>query len=77
MGGHGPHKSRPAGGRRDAGFSDHANELRDIPLVPRPAVTILFDLGDEPFVVEDGTGSRQRDRVVAGLAPHRARTCRR
>ncbi|HEY1176443.1 MAG TPA: helix-turn-helix domain-containing protein [Phytomonospora sp.] len=56
-----------------AGFSDRANELADVALVPHPAVTVLFDLGDEPFVVEDGRGARQRERVVAGLAPERAR----
>ncbi|MEW9554891.1 helix-turn-helix domain-containing protein [Nonomuraea sp. NPDC050783] len=56
-----------------AGFSDRANELHDIALVPHPAVMLLFDLGDEPFVVEDGRGAQQRERVVAGLAPHRAR----
>jgi AraC-like DNA-binding protein len=56
-----------------AGFSDQANEFLDIALVPHPAVTVIFDLGDQPFVVEDGCGSRQRERVVAGLAPNRAR----
>ncbi|TDD02951.1 AraC family transcriptional regulator [Nonomuraea deserti] len=56
-----------------AGFSDQANEFRDVALVPHPAVTVLFDLGDQPFVFEDGRGSQQRERVVAGLAPHRAR----
>ncbi|MEZ7130512.1 helix-turn-helix domain-containing protein [Nonomuraea sp. AD125B] len=67
--------SRPAGlpGVTMAGFSDRANELTDIALVPHSAVTVLFDLGDEPFVVEDGRGARQRERVVAGLAPDRAR----
>ncbi|MGW2145323.1 helix-turn-helix domain-containing protein [Nonomuraea bangladeshensis] len=67
--------SRPGGlpGVTMAGFSDRANELTDIALVPHPAVTVLFDLGDEPFVVEDGRGARQRERVVAGLAPDRAR----
>ncbi|MET8986846.1 helix-turn-helix domain-containing protein [Nonomuraea wenchangensis] len=67
--------SRPGGlpGVTMAGFSDQANELADIALVPHPAVTLLFDLGDEPFVVEDGRGARQRERVVAGLAPDRAR----
>lgn len=56
-----------------AGFSDRANELRDVALVPHPAVTVIFDLGDQPFVIEDGCGSQQRERVVAGLAPNRAR----
>ena len=52
-----------------AGFSDRANDLADVPLVPHPAVTLLFDLGDNPLVVEDGAGQRQRARIVAGLAP--------
>ncbi|NUP65933.1 MAG: AraC family transcriptional regulator [Nonomuraea sp.] len=56
-----------------AGFGDQANELADIALVPHPAVTVIFDLGDDPFVIEDGRGARQRERVVAGLAPDRAR----
>jgi AraC-like DNA-binding protein len=56
-----------------AGFSDRDNDLVDVGLVPHPAVTVLFDLGDQPFVVEDGCGSRQRERIVAGLAPNRAR----
>ncbi|MEU0564809.1 helix-turn-helix domain-containing protein [Nonomuraea sp. NPDC005983] len=56
-----------------AGFSDQANELRDVALVPHPAVMVIFDLGDEPFVIEDGCGSQQRGSVVAGLAPMRAR----
>jgi AraC-like DNA-binding protein len=46
-----------------AGFSDRANEFRDVALVPHPAVTVIFDLGDQPFVVEDGRGARQRERV--------------
>jgi AraC-like DNA-binding protein len=56
-----------------AGFSDRANELGDIELVPHPSVTVLFDLGDETLLVEDGTGRRRRGHVVAGLAPHGAR----
>jgi len=56
-----------------AGFSDPANEFSDLAVVPHPAVTVIFDLGDQPFVIEDGRGSRQRERVVAGLAPVRAR----
>ncbi|MBO0729557.1 MAG: AraC family transcriptional regulator [Acidimicrobiaceae bacterium] len=52
-----------------AGFSDPANTLVDVALVPHPAVTVLFDLGDTPIVVDDGNGRQQRERVVAGLAP--------
>ncbi len=56
-----------------AGFSDRANDLVDIALVPHPAVTVIFDLGDTPIVVDDGCGQQQRERVVAGLAPSGAR----
>ncbi|MEU5869046.1 helix-turn-helix domain-containing protein [Nonomuraea sp. NPDC047529] len=58
-----------------AGFSDRDNEFRDLALVPHPAVTLLLDLGDEPFVIEDDRGSRQLGRVVAGLAPQQVRGC--
>ena len=56
-----------------AGFSDPANDLVDVGLVPHPAVMVIFDLGDEQLVVEDGSGQQQRERVVAGLAPTGAR----
>jgi AraC-like DNA-binding protein len=56
-----------------AGFSDRATDLLDVALVPHPAVTLLFDLGDEPLVVVDDTGQQMRGRIVAGLAPSGAR----
>jgi AraC-like DNA-binding protein len=56
-----------------AGFSDRANDLLDVAMVPHPALTVLFDLGDTPIVVEEGNGQQQRERVVAGLAPKGAR----
>ena len=56
-----------------AGFSDRANEFLEVALVPHPAFTVIFDLGDQPFIIEDGSGSQQRERVVAGLAPYMAR----
>lgn len=52
-----------------AGFSDRATELVDLPVVPHPAVMVLFNLGDASIIVDDGRGQQQRDRVVAGLAP--------
>jgi hypothetical protein len=52
-----------------AGFSDRANDIVDVELVPHPAVMVIFNLGGEPFVVEDASGRRLRGRVVAGLAP--------
>jgi AraC-like DNA-binding protein len=56
-----------------AGFSDQANDLVEVALVPHPAVAVIFDLGDAPFVVDDDRGQQQRERVVAGLAPSGAR----
>jgi AraC-like DNA-binding protein len=56
-----------------AGFGDRANDLVEVALVPHPAITVVFDLGDQPIVVEDGSGQQQRERVVAGLAPSGAR----
>jgi AraC-like DNA-binding protein len=56
-----------------AGLSDRENDLVDVGLVPHPAVMVIFDLGNEQLVVEDGSGQRQRERVVAGLAPVGAR----
>jgi AraC-like DNA-binding protein len=56
-----------------AGFSDPENDLVDVAVVPHPAVTVVFDLGDEQLLVEDGSGQQHRERVVAGLAPMSAR----
>ena len=56
-----------------AGFSDRATDLVEVQLVPHPAVMVIFDLGDTPFVVDDGSGQQHRDSVVAGLAPGCAR----
>ncbi|MEJ3749566.1 helix-turn-helix domain-containing protein [Actinomycetes bacterium KLBMP 9797] len=67
--------SRPSrlAGTTMAGFSDRANSLVDVEVVPHPTVMMVFDLGDRPLVVDDGNGQEQRGRVVAGLAPNRAR----
>jgi AraC-like DNA-binding protein len=56
-----------------AGFSDVANDLVEIEMIPHPALTVIFNLGDEPLVVDDGSGQQQQERVVAGLAPNGAR----
>jgi len=34
---------------------------------------VVFDLGDTPIVIDDGSGQQQRGSVVAGLAPSGAR----
>jgi AraC-like DNA-binding protein len=53
-----------------AGFSASAHDLVDVGVVPHPAVMLIFDIGDTPMVVNDGSGQQQRwERVVAGLAP--------
>lgn len=56
-----------------AGFSARFGEPVDVEMVPHPALTMVFNLGDEPLVVDDGTGRHLRERVVAGLAPGGAR----
>jgi len=56
-----------------AGFSDPLNDHADVDMVPHPGITMLVNLGDEPLVVDDCDGGRQRDRIVAGLAPAGAR----
>lgn len=42
-------------------------------MIPHPAVMVILNLGDEPLLVDDDSGQRQRERVVAGLAPSGAR----
>ncbi|MGW1448340.1 helix-turn-helix domain-containing protein [Micromonospora sp. NPDC002411] len=56
-----------------AGFSDRANSFVDVEVIPHPGVTMVFDLGDRPLVIDDGNGQQRRGRVVAGLAPNRVR----
>lgn len=57
-----------------AGFSDRANDVVDVGVIPHPAVMVIFDVGDSPIVVDDGSGQEQRrERVVAGLAPRGVR----
>lgn len=51
-----------------AGFSDQANVLVDVEVIPPPAVMVVFGLGGEQLLIENGSG-QQRERVIAGLAP--------
>ncbi|WFF07894.1 helix-turn-helix domain-containing protein [Micromonospora sp. WMMD1076] len=52
-----------------AGFSDRADAPVEVEVVPHPAIMMIFDLGDQPLVVDDGAGGQQRGCVTAGLAP--------
>jgi AraC-like DNA-binding protein len=52
-----------------AGFSDRSTRPVDLPVVPHPAIMVLFNLGDAAILVEDGRGQHRGDRLVAGLAP--------
>jgi len=56
-----------------AGFSDRATSRVEVELVPHPAVTVLFDLGDQPLTIEYGSGQQRGGCYVAGLAPYGAR----
>ncbi|MCO1616740.1 MULTISPECIES: helix-turn-helix domain-containing protein [Micromonospora] len=51
-----------------AGFSDRADAPVEVEVVPHPAFMVIFDLGDQPLVVDDGAGRQQRGCVTAGLA---------
>ncbi|MFD0279556.1 helix-turn-helix domain-containing protein [Kitasatospora sp. NPDC127111] len=52
-----------------AGFRALTADHVDLDVVPYPAVTVAFDIGDGPIAVADGTGRRQRGSLVVGLAP--------
>src|SRR5215467_10161860 len=51
-----------------AGFSQRADGLVDLQVVPYPAVTLFIDLGDG-VLVDHAAGQRQAGSLVAGLAP--------
>ena len=52
-----------------AGFRERGKDLIDLRVVPYPAATLVVDLGDEPLVVDEVNGRRQRGSVASGLAP--------
>ena len=56
-----------------AAFSDRVDTVLEVEMVPHPAVTVIFDLGDGPLTIDDGSGRQQRERVVAGLVPQGVR----
>lgn len=49
-----------------AAFSDHVETEVDVEMIPHPAVAMIFDLGDESLVIQDGDIQRSGT-VVAGL----------
>jgi AraC-like DNA-binding protein len=55
-----------------AGFRDRGGDLVDIPVVPHPAVTVVFDLGGG-LQLEDSRGRQLQGSVVGGLAPRGVR----
>jgi AraC-like DNA-binding protein len=55
-----------------AGFRNRAENHVDIQVVPYPAITLFFDLGDG-LLVEDAGGHPQRGCVVAGFTASRVR----
>jgi AraC-like DNA-binding protein len=56
-----------------AGFRQRV-PIVDIPVMPYPAVTLAFDLGDSPYVIAHGHGREHRGSAVGGLAPPSVRT---
>ncbi|MFD8817836.1 helix-turn-helix domain-containing protein [Streptomyces sp. NPDC059627] len=51
-----------------AGFRARTTDPVDLSVVPYPAVTVAFDLGDRPFAVDAPDGGRHQGSIVAGLA---------
>ena len=62
--------SRPGrmAGVRMAGFTNRADDLVNLPMVPYPAVTLFIDLGDG-VLINDASGQQQRRSLAVGLAP--------
>jgi AraC-like DNA-binding protein len=52
-----------------AGFHDRGSGPFDLQSVPHPAVTVVFEFGDGPLIIEDTAGRSQRGSLVAGIAP--------
>jgi hypothetical protein len=51
-----------------AGFRDRGSGPFEVQSVPHPAVTVVFEFGDGPLIIEDATGRPQRGSLAAGLA---------
>ncbi|OQS15032.1 AraC family transcriptional regulator [Nocardia donostiensis] len=56
-----------------AGFRDRCTDPIELPVVPHPSVTLVFECGGGTLVVRDATGRRHRGSLVAGLAPSAVR----
>lgn len=67
-----PQRSRlaaPVPGVHMAGFHHHGSGPVGITMVAHPAVTLLFDLGDQGWTAHDDTGTHTRSSVAIGLLP--------
>jgi AraC-like DNA-binding protein len=52
-----------------AGFYDRGSGPFDLQSVPHPAVTVAFEFGECPLIIEDAAGRPHRGSLAAGLAP--------
>ncbi|WP_175411746.1 AraC family transcriptional regulator [Streptomyces sp. TRM64462] len=51
-----------------AGFRDRGTGPVDLPVIRRPALTLVVEFGEGPLIVGDAVGRQQRGSLVAGLA---------
>lgn len=56
------------GGISLVGFRDRGTGPVDLPVIPHPALTLVFEFGDGPLIVGDAVGRQQHGGLVAGLA---------
>ncbi|MEU7596300.1 AraC family transcriptional regulator [Streptomyces sp. NPDC039022] len=61
------------GGISLAGFRDRGTGPVDLPVIPRPAFTLIVEFGEGPLIVGDAVGRQQRGSLVSGLASGPAR----
>ena len=52
-----------------AGFRDRGSGPFEVRSVPHPAVSMVFEFGDGPLIIEDAAGRPQRGSLAAGMAP--------
>ncbi|RST19550.1 AraC family transcriptional regulator [Streptomyces sp. WAC05374] len=70
-----PGGASPVAGVRMAGFRDRVGQALDLRVLPQPAVVLVLGLGNDPFMVEGGTGHRPstspnpKPSLVASLSP--------